>query len=97
MKIQGSLAILWKKCNFAVTKHKKKSYECNFDEQFVELLENSTKESAAVGMQRKKLVFPKIEKEFKVSQEVLDMVCGTLPEDFDFDKEKEIMWEEMAQ
>jgi hypothetical protein len=37
MKMQGSLAMLWKKCNFAVTKHKKKSYECNFDEQFVEL------------------------------------------------------------
>ena len=48
-------------------------------------------------MQKKKLVFPKIEKEFEVSQEVLDMVCGTLPEDFDFDKEMEIMWEEMAQ
>lgn len=61
------------------------------------LLENSTKESAVVGMQKKKLVFPKIEKEFEVSQEVLDMVCGTLPEDFDFDKEMEIMWEEMVQ
>ena len=61
------------------------------------LLENSIKESAVVGMQRKKLVFPKIEEDFKVSQEVLNMVCGTLPENFDFDKEMEIMWEEMAQ
>ena len=45
----------------------------------------------------KKMVFPKIGKDFKVSQEVLDVVCGSLPEDFDLDKEKEVMWEEMAQ
>ena len=60
------------------------------------LLESSEKESSIDGMP-KKLVFPKIEKDFKVSQEVLDMVCGTLPEDFDLDKEMEVMWEEMAQ
>ena len=60
------------------------------------LLESSEKENSIDGMP-KKLVFPKIEKDFKVSQEVLDMVCGTLPEDFDLDKEMEVMWEEMAQ
>ena len=61
------------------------------------LLESSEKESVVEGIPRKKLVFPKIGKDFKVSQEVLDMVCGTLPEDFDFDKEIEMMWEELAQ
>jgi hypothetical protein len=60
------------------------------------LLESSEKESS-IGSMPKKLIFPKIEKDFKVSQEVFDMVCGTLPEDFDLDKEMEIMWEEMAQ
>ena len=60
------------------------------------LLESSEKESSIDSMP-KKLIFPKIEKDFKVSQEVLDMVCGTLPEDFDLDKEMEVMWEEMAQ
>ena len=57
------------------------------------LLESSEKGSAAKEDTMKKLVFPKIGKDFKVSQEVLDMVCGSLPEDFDLDKEKEVMWE----
>ena len=61
------------------------------------LLESSEKESVVEGSPRKKLVFPKIGKDFKVSQEVLDMVCGTLPEDFDFDKEINMLWEELAQ
>jgi hypothetical protein len=61
------------------------------------LLESSEKGSATKEDTMKKLVFPKIGKDFKVSQEVLDMVCGSLPEDFDLDKEKEVMWEEMAQ
>ena len=61
------------------------------------LLESSEKGSAAKEDTMKKLVFPKIGKDFKVSQEVLDVVCGSLPEDFDLDKEKEVMWEEMAQ
>lgn len=61
------------------------------------LLESSEKENATKEEVMKKLVFPKIGKDFKVSQEVLDMVCGSLPEDFDLDKEKELMWEEMAQ
>ena len=61
------------------------------------LLESSEKGNATEEDTMKKLVFPKIGKDFKVSQEVLDMVCGSLPEDFDLDKEKEVMWEEMAQ
>ncbi len=61
------------------------------------LLESSEKESPTEEEPMKKLVFPKIGMDFKVSQEVLDMVCGSLPEDFDLDAEKEIMWEEMAQ
>jgi len=60
-------------------------------------LESSEKEENVEEMSRKELEFPKIGKDFKVSQEVLDLVCGTLPEDFDFDKEIEMMWEEMAQ
>ena len=61
------------------------------------LLESSEKGSSTKEDTMKKMVFPKIGKDFKVSQEVLDMVCGSLPEDFDLDKEKEVMWEEMAQ
>ena len=61
------------------------------------LLESSEKEENVEEMSRKELEFPKIGKDFKVSQEVLDLVCGTLPEDFDFDKEIEMMREEMAQ
>ena len=60
-------------------------------------MESSEKGNATEEDTMKKLVFPKIGKDFKVSQEVLDMVCGSLPEDFDLDKEKEVMWEEMAQ
>ena len=37
------------------------------------LLESSEKESVVEGIPRKKLVFPKIGKDFKVSQEVLDI------------------------
>ena len=58
-------------------------------------MESSEKGSATEEEPMKKLVFPKIGKDFKVS--LLDMVCGSLPEDFDLDTEKEIMWEEMAQ
>ena len=61
------------------------------------LLENSEKEMVDDALAKKKLVFPKIGKDFKVSQEILDMVCGTLPDDFDLEKEKAAMWEEMAQ
>jgi len=55
------------------------------------LLESSEREGAVEETPKKALTFPKIGKNFKVSQEVLDMVCGTLPEDFDLDKEMEMM------
>ena len=61
------------------------------------LLESSEKQKVDEIALKKKLVFPKIGKDFMVSQEVLDMVCGALPEDFDFDKETEMMWEALAQ
>lgn len=45
---------------------------------------------------RKELVFPKVPKDLKPSQEVLDMVVGKLPADFDYDKTIDEMWEEFA-
>jgi len=42
------------------------------------------------------LVFPKIPKDYQVSEEVLDMTCGPFPEDFNVDLELETMWEERA-
>lgn len=45
---------------------------------------------------QKVLKFPKIPKDFKVSQEVMDMVVGKLPDDFDYDKEIDDMYMERA-
>ena len=42
------------------------------------------------------LVFPKIPKDYQVSEEVLDMTCGPFPEDFNVDMELETMWEVRA-
>lgn len=42
------------------------------------------------------LVFPKIPKDYQVSEEVLDMTCGPFPADFNVDLELETMWEERA-
>lgn len=44
----------------------------------------------------KKLVFPTIKKDFKVSEEVENLSFGAVPEGVDIDKEMEKMWEEMA-
>lgn len=44
----------------------------------------------------KKLKFPKIPKNLQISQEVLDMVVGKLPDDFDYDKEIDNMYMERA-
>lgn len=46
--------------------------------------------------QPRKLVFPTITKDFKVSKEVEDLSFGAVPEGVDVDKEMEKMWEEMA-
>lgn len=40
--------------------------------------------------------FPKITKDFQVSSEVEAMTMGKLPEDFDFEKERNKMWEDFA-
>lgn len=47
--------------------------------------------------QPKKLVFPTISNDFKVSKEVEVLSFGPVPEGVDVDKEVEQMWEEMAQ
>lgn len=46
--------------------------------------------------QADKLSFPYIPANRKVSKEVLDMVVGTLPDDFDVEKEMDKMWKERA-
>ena len=43
------------------------------------------------------LHFPKISKDFKVSEMTLKNVAGPLPEGFDVEKELAEMWEDMAQ
>lgn len=43
-----------------------------------------------------RLDFPKLPKDFKVSQEVLDNVLGPLPDGLDCDKLTDEMWEEFA-
>lgn len=45
---------------------------------------------------QKTLKFPKIPKNRPISQEVLDMVVGKLPDDFDYDKEINDMYMERA-
>ncbi len=45
---------------------------------------------------REEQAFPKVPKGLKPSQEVLDMVVGKLPADFDYDKAIDEMWEEFA-
>ena len=45
---------------------------------------------------QKTLKFPKIPKGRPISPEVLDMVVGKLPDDFDYDKEIETMYMERA-
>lgn len=47
-------------------------------------------------MVKKALIFPKKPKNRKVSSEVLDMVVGKLPDDFDYDKEIDKMYMERA-
>lgn len=41
-----------------------------------------------------KLSFPHIPANRPISKEVLNMVIGTLPRDFDIEKETDLMWEE---
>lgn len=45
----------------------------------------------------KTLCYPRLRKDRAISKQVMEMSIGTLPSDFDFDKESEKMWEELAQ
>ena len=42
------------------------------------------------------LVFPKIPKDYQVTEEVLNMACEPFPADFDVEHELKEMWEERA-
>lgn len=44
-----------------------------------------------------KIVFPKIDQNFQISEKVRKGVIGALPKDVDFDKETDKMWEDLAQ
>lgn len=46
---------------------------------------------------KKGTAFPRIDANFKVSNEVLNEPIGPLPQDVDFDAETKKMWEEMAE
>ena len=60
-----------------------------------ERLMNPTKD-AADGDVDSKLVFPKIPKDYQLSDEVLSMACEPFPADFNVDLELQEMWEERA-
>ena len=60
-----------------------------------ERLMNPTKD-AADGEVGSKLVFPKIPKDYQLSDEVLSMACEPFPSDFNVDLELQEMWEERA-
>lgn len=42
------------------------------------------------------LVFPKLPKDYKISEATEKLPLGTLPQDVSFEQETEKMWEEMA-
>lgn len=47
--------------------------------------------------EKKALAFPKLPKDFAVSEEIRQNSIGPLPDGIDFEKETEKMWEELAQ
>lgn len=49
--------------------------------------------AATIGMVK----YPKIPNNMEISQEILDLAVGKLPDDVDWDNETRKMWEEMAQ
>lgn len=51
-------------------------------------------ESAENKVRKKELVFPKIPKDYKPSEDVLAMTLGPLPKGVDLEKEIEARWEE---
>lgn len=60
-------------------------------------LGNKLIEMAEQKDKEKKIIYPRISKEWKVSKEVLNMAIGPLPKDMDWETETDKMWEEMAQ
>lgn len=58
------------------------------------LLDDVSKENAAEKSAR--LVYPKIPKDFEVSDSVKNLTIKSIPDDFDFEAETDKMWEEMA-
>jgi len=60
-----------------------------------ERLMNPSKE-VVDGEVGSKLVFPKIPKDYQLSDEVLNMACEPFPADFNVDLELQEMWEERA-
>lgn len=60
-------------------------------------LGNKLIEMAEQKDKEKKIIYPRISKDWKVSKEVLNMAIGPLPKDMDWEAETDKMWEEMAQ
>lgn len=58
------------------------------------LLDDVSKETAVEKSAR--LVYPKLPKDFEVSDPVKKLVVAPVPEDFDFNAETDKMWEELA-
>lgn len=50
----------------------------------------------ALPHKKEELVYPRISKDFEISDSVKGMVMGHLPEGVDFDAETDKMWEELA-
>lgn len=60
-------------------------------------LGNKLIEMAEQKDKEKKIIYPHISQDWKVSKEVLNMAIGPLPKDIDWETETDKMWEEMAQ
>lgn len=60
-------------------------------------LGNKLIEMAEQKDKEKKIIYPRISQDWKVSKEVLNMAIGPLPKDIDWETETDKMWEEMAQ
>lgn len=59
-------------------------------------LTNAHVETDATTAQAPALHFPHIPRGRELSPEVMEMVAGQLPADFDYEKERAAMWEELA-
>lgn len=51
-------------------------------------------EKTEEGSEDSELLFPKIPKDYQVTDEVLSMACEPFPDDFDVEHKLEEMWEE---